>query len=183
MLPQLMALMTSFEDENADHWYRGWQWYRDTDIITANICPSGIPKGPSGSFQNPIILWCQCQDLLWGWQTLYKCLYRAVAITALWISQLDTCFIETRPQDNRSLTEDDSQSWPNFPWNPTKDDNLTLWWPVMILTHWGRDKMATISQTIFTNAFSWMKMFEFWSKFHLSLFLRIQLTIFQHWFR
>ena len=32
-------------------------------------------------------------------------------------------------------------------------------------------------------AFSWMKMLEFLSIFHWSLFLRIQLTIFQHWFR
>ena len=33
------------------------------------------------------------------------------------------------------------------------------------------------------DAFSWMKSFEFWLKFHLSLFLRVQLTITQHWFR
>ena len=51
------------------------------------------------------------------------------------------------------------------------------------LTHWGRDKMAAISQTIFSNAFSWMKMDEFRLRFHWSLFLRVQLTIFQHWFR
>ena len=44
-------------------------------------------------------------------------------------------------------------------------------------------KMATISQTTFWNAFSWMKMFVFCFKFHWSLFLRVQLTIFQHWFR
>ena len=43
--------------------------------------------------------------------------------------------------------------------------------------------MNAISQTIFSNAFSWMKMFEFWSNFHWSLFPRVQLTIFQHWFR
>ena len=30
---------------------------------------------------------------------------------------------------------------------------------------------------------SWMKMFEFPSQFHWNLFLRVQLTIFQHWFR
>ena len=29
------------------------------------------------------------------------------------------------------------------------------------LTHWGRDKMAAVSQTTFSNAFSWMKMYEF----------------------
>ena len=52
-----------------------------------------------------------------------------------------------------------------------------------ILTHWGRDKMAAVSQTTLSNAFSWMKMFEFWLKFHWSLFLKVQLTIIQHWFR
>ena len=51
------------------------------------------------------------------------------------------------------------------------------------LTHWGRDKMAAIFQTTFSNAFSWMKIYEFWLRFHWSVFLRIQLTIFQHWFR
>ena len=51
------------------------------------------------------------------------------------------------------------------------------------LTHWGRDKMDAILQTTFSSAFSWMKMFEFRLKFHLSLFPRVQLTIFQHCFR
>ena len=37
-----------------------------------------------------------------------------------------------------------------------------------VLTHWGQDKMDTISQTTFWSAFSWMKMFEFWLKFHWS---------------
>ena len=68
------------------------------------------------------------------------------------------------------------------------------------------DKMATISQTILSDAhaFSWMKSFIFWlnfprweqrkkvtavtffrcpTVFHWSLFLRVQLTITQHWFR
>ena len=43
--------------------------------------------------------------------------------------------------------------------------------------------MADIFQTKFWNAFSWMEMFELRLKFHLSLFLRVQLTIPQHWFR
>ena len=51
------------------------------------------------------------------------------------------------------------------------------------LTHWGRDKMAAISQTTFSNAFFWMKMYEFRLNCHWSLFLRVQLTISQHWFR
>ena len=51
------------------------------------------------------------------------------------------------------------------------------------LTHWGRDKLDAISQTTFSNAFSWMKLFEYQLKFHWSLFLRAQLTIPQHWLR
>ena len=51
------------------------------------------------------------------------------------------------------------------------------------LTHWGRDKMAAIFQTTFSNGFSWMKMFEYPLKFHWSLLLRVKLTIFRHWFR
>ena len=54
---------------------------------------------------------------------------------------------------------------------------------VLSSSHWGRDQMADIFQTTFSNAFSWMKIFEFWIIFHWSLFLRVQLTIFQHWFR
>ena len=51
------------------------------------------------------------------------------------------------------------------------------------LTHWGWDKMDAISQTTHLNTFSWMKMLEFRLKFHWSLFLRVQLTISQYWFR
>ena len=51
------------------------------------------------------------------------------------------------------------------------------------LTHWGRDEIDAILQTTSSSAFSWMKMFEFLSKVHWSLFLRVELTIFQHWFR
>ena len=51
------------------------------------------------------------------------------------------------------------------------------------LTHWGRDKMDAIFQTTFSKGFSWMKMNEFRLRFHWNLFLRFELTIFQHWFR
>ena len=50
------------------------------------------------------------------------------------------------------------------------------------LSHWGRDKMTAVSQTTLSNGFSWMKMLEF-RRFHWSLFLGVQLTIIQHWFR
>ena len=51
------------------------------------------------------------------------------------------------------------------------------------LTHWGWDKIAAVSQMTLSNAFSWMKMLEFWLRFHWSLFLRVKLTTIQHWFR
>ena len=51
------------------------------------------------------------------------------------------------------------------------------------LTHCSRDKMAATLQTTHSNAFSWMKMLEFRLQFNWSLFLRVQATIFQHWFR
>ena len=51
------------------------------------------------------------------------------------------------------------------------------------LTHLPLDKMAAISQTIFPATVSWMKSFTLWLKIHWSLFLRVQLTIIQHWFR
>ena len=54
---------------------------------------------------------------------------------------------------------------------------------VLALTHWGRDKKAAIFQTTFSNAFSGMKMFKFRLRFHWSLFQRVQLTTFHHWFR
>ena len=39
------------------------------------------------------------------------------------------------------------------------------------LTHWGRDEIDAISQTTFSNVFSWMNMNEFRLGFHWSLFL------------
>ena len=57
------------------------------------------------------------------------------------------------------------------------------WDNTKLLTHLPLEKIAAISQTIFSDAFSWMKNFVFWLKFHWYLFLRIQLTISQHWFR
>ena len=52
-----------------------------------------------------------------------------------------------------------------------------------ILTHLLLDKMATFSQTIFSDSFLWMQNFMFWLKLQWSLFLRVQLAIRQHWFR
>ena len=66
-------------------------------------------------------------------------------------------------------------------------DEMSGWWLIFCcfccLTHWGRDKMVAIFADIIFRCILWMKMFEFWLRYHWSLFLSVQLTIFQHWFR
>ena len=51
------------------------------------------------------------------------------------------------------------------------------------LTHLPLDQMVAISQTAFSNTFSWMNSFVVWLIFRWSLFLRVQSTITQHWRR
>ena len=51
------------------------------------------------------------------------------------------------------------------------------------LTQWGRDKMTAISQMIYVNAFSWMKMGEIRLQFHWNMFTRVQLATNYYWFR
>ena len=49
---------------------------------------------------------------------------------------------------------------------------------------WGRDKIAAILQTTYSNEFYWMKIYEFFLKFHKNTFLLgDQLTKSQHWIR
>ena len=95
-------------------------------------------------------------------------------VTHIWFSKLRSPLIQII---RCSLDGRDSKLKSKF--------RLDLWRvkPELKLTHWGRDKMAAVSQTTFSYAFSWMKMLEFRFRFHWSLFLRVQLTIFQHWFR
>ena len=66
--------------------------------------------------------------------------------------------------------------------------HVILWQDVLLdieevqgyLTYWGQDKMANIFQMTFSNTFSWMNTFELLLRFHWILFLRVELTIFQH---
>ena len=69
--------------------------------------------------------------------------------------------------------------------------SLLLMAQLTVIQHWfiqqalnpsPLDQMATISQTTFSNAFSWMKSFVFLFQYHWILFLRVQFTIRQHWF-
>ena len=74
---------------------------------------------------------------------------------------------------------DNNQNWSPI-WYPPLYTDILATDSHLGLTHWGRDKMTAISQTIFSNAFSWMKMYKFRLGFHWSLFPRVHLTKFQH---
>ena len=64
--------------------------------------------------------------------------------------------------------------------NPCYKRTHRLHW---ISPYWGRNKMASISQTTLPNAFSWMKMYKFRLTIHWNLSLRVQSKIFHYWFR
>ena len=49
------------------------------------------------------------------------------------------------------------------------------------ISHWGWDKMAAIFQTTYSNAFSWIKMYEFRLRFHWNFFIMFELIIFHRW--
>ena len=63
------------------------------------------------------------------------------------------------------------------------DVSIILMLLLCTLTHWGRDKMAAVSQTTHSSTFSSIKMLEILLIFHWSLFLRVKSTILHHWFR
>ena len=58
----------------------------------------------------------------------------------------------------------------NEPW---RRPSLVVPIHYVLLTHWGHDKMAAILQTTLSNAFSWIKMFEFQLELHWGLFLNV----------
>ena len=70
-----------------------------------------------------------------------------------------------------------SGNWINIGWGNGLSPDLQQ---AIALTHWGRDKMAAISQATFSNAFCSVKMYGFWLRFLWSLFLSFELTISQH---
>ena len=57
-------------------------------------------------------------------------------------------------------------------WCPTGKQCFSYYENKGLLTHLPLGKMATIWQTTFPSAFSWMKILVFWFKFHWSLFLK-----------
>ena len=108
-----------------------------------------------------------CCDLLFGTVRLHV---KAIFWTPQQQDGTHSSMVRTRIS-NASVPRVISHLWTVYAWSEG------------LLTHWGRDKMDAISQATCSSAFSWMKILEFRLKFHWSLFLRVQLTISQHWFR
>ena len=95
------------------------------------------------------------------------------------------CFIDLRL--NKRLSKQSKCCWFEMPscslWNHYNVKRLWNWRTTSSLTHWGLDKMVVIFQTTFSNAFSWLEMWKLRLRFHWSVFPRVKLKIFQHWFR
>ena len=97
----------------------------------------------------------------------------------IFVFQRDTVYNDTQKSSSKSVSNNVSAiCWCHIAIQSRAADKYG--W--IALRHWGRDIMATIFQTIFSHAFSWMKMYKFRLRFHWSLSLRDQLTIFQHCF-
>ena len=139
------------------------------DFMTINISwfllnikqhPSPISRKPQ-TVLNGWMAWIVCIVLF----SYHKCacpMSRAIAAT-FW------------PRGRRALRA-------RRPRGPNVKNNGTSVFPCL-LTHWGRDKMAEIFQTTFSNAFSGITTHEFWLRFHWSSFLKAQLTTFENWCR
>ena len=80
-------------------------------------------------------------------------------------------FLQQRKQQNvsdkKDVLRDSRFFWKCY--NKDGSKNNAFYWDIVpanipylcLLTHWGRDKKTAISHTTFSNAFSWMKMYEF----------------------
>ena len=77
--------------------------------------------------------------------------------------------VDTNNQNDLILSHPFDVIW--HPSNVTNRGRIVKLWAIL-LTHISLDKMAAISQRIYSNAFSWMKSFVFWFKCHWNLFLR-----------
>ena len=101
------------------------------------------------------------------------CMFHTILIVLTCKNYHNTHLNRHYPAWSAEITSCASEQWLHI-------TDTTLYVPEWsTLTQWGRDKMAAIFQTTFSNAFSWMKMFKFQLRFHWSLFQRVQLTIFQ----
>ena len=110
--------------------------------------------------------WCiYCCDVIGSLTRCYVC---TISRTYKAISLLNQTTPQTVLLEQFVQCTHRAQFWQTF-FHPLGFNRISY---IILLTHWGRDKMAAISQTTFSNGFSWMKLLEFRLKFHWRLFLR-----------
>ena len=112
--------------------------------------------------------------------TALHCTFRCCCNTVQYVIFYQALHWHSRYQTLISQkTPHSSPSWLNYVvfivriWEKTDQ----IYQHSIALTHWGWDKMDTISQMAFSNACSWMKTHKFRLRFHWSLFLRFELII------
>ena len=123
---------------------------------------------------NPGMLWCMSGSLTrGGWENVPGIPDAWATSNFTYLTRGPCCFL---PREGIDLFA--QELWRIIQIRIQKSTSLFAKW-TMYLTHCGRDKMAAICKTTFSSTFSWAKIY----KFHRSLFTRVQLTIFQRWFR
>ena len=145
--------------------------YRDTAVLH---CRCRDTAGLHCRYRDTAVLHCRYRDT-----TVLHSRYRDTAVLH-GCRHRDATGLHCRYRDAAGLHQAIDLKESNKGLNQFVD---ILQWLRYDLTHVGRDKMVDFFQTTFSNAFSWMKMFQLRLKFHWSLFLWVQLTISHHWFR
>ena len=114
---------------------------------------------------------------------IFKCIFMNEKFCIL--LKISLKFVPKGPVDSTPVLVQEMARRPTGkkPYNVDNNGIRYSVWVAGQLTHLPMQKMIAISQTTFSNAFSWMKSFVFCLKFHWSLYLRVQLTVRQCWFR
>ena len=124
-----------------------------------------------------------------GWQDLRK--FHSSSSVNLWSAclvpnhYLNQCWIivnwNNRNKFQRNLTQNGGFHLQKWISNCLQNGEHFV--SASMLKHWGLRQMVAIFHTTFSNAFSRKKTLEFRLSFQLTLFLRVKLTMIQHWFR
>ena len=104
-----------------------------------------------------------------------------IPVRQFWVSIL---FVNAVDQASYTVVGHTHVKWNIYIYIFLSHVTISVFTVISLSTHWGRNKMAAIfSDDVFKCILAWMKMHEFRLRFHWGLFLKVQLTIFQHWFR
>ena len=139
------------------------RWKKTSKLRVTGLCVGNSPGPVNSPHKGPVTRKMFPFDDVIMWSSTYG----LIAICPVIMLEINKLYatLPQRSQDKQCGSSDKGQG-----------DHT---WRINTL----RPRQKDISQTTSSSAFSSMKMFEFRSNFQRSLFLRVQLTIFQHWFR